>query len=48
MRSLQDVIIIGAGMVGLAVAYRLSVARPWLRLTVIEKEAEIASHQLGG
>lgn len=47
MRSLQDVIIIGAGIVGLAVAYRLSVARPWLRLTVVEKEAEIASHQSG-
>jgi len=45
--SLQAVIIIGGGIVGLALAYRLSVVRPWLRLTVLEKEAEIASHQSG-
>lgn len=42
-----DVAIIGGGIVGLATAYRLLGARPGLKLAVLEKEAELASHQTG-
>jgi len=42
-----DLAIIGGGIVGLATAYRLLEARPQLRLTVLEKEVELASHQSG-
>jgi L-2-hydroxyglutarate oxidase LhgO len=38
---------VGGGIVGLATALRLLEARPGLRLTVLEKEAELASHQTG-
>lgn len=42
-----DVAIIGGGIVGLATTYRLLAARPSLRLIVLEKEPELASHQTG-
>ena len=42
-----DVAIIGGGIVGLATAHRLLEARPGLRLAVLEKEPELASHQTG-
>lgn len=42
-----DVIIIGAGIVGLATAYQLSETRPDLRLLVLEKENAPARHQSG-
>jgi len=42
-----DVAVIGAGLVGLATAYRLLERRPRLRLAVLEKEAEVAAHQSG-
>lgn len=42
-----DVAIIGAGIVGLATARRLLELRPGLRLALIEKEAEVATHQSG-
>jgi L-2-hydroxyglutarate oxidase LhgO len=42
-----DVAVIGGGIVGLATAYRLLEARPKLKLTVLEKEAELATHQSG-
>ncbi|MHB8400022.1 MAG: L-2-hydroxyglutarate oxidase [Candidatus Limnocylindrales bacterium] len=42
-----DVLIVGGGIVGLATAYRLLEARPGLRLAVLEKESELASHQSG-
>ncbi len=45
MRS--DVVIVGGGIVGLAVAYKLAVARPGLRATVLEKEDRLAAHQTG-
>jgi (S)-2-hydroxyglutarate dehydrogenase len=44
---LQDVIIIGAGIVGLATAYRLKEAKPNLKVTILEKENDIALHQTG-
>jgi L-2-hydroxyglutarate oxidase LhgO len=43
----SDVLIVGGGIVGLATAYRLLEARPDLRLTLVEKEAELATHQTG-
>lgn len=42
-----DVAIIGGGIVGLATAHLLLEARPGLRIAVLEKERELASHQSG-
>jgi L-2-hydroxyglutarate oxidase len=42
-----DIAIIGAGIVGLATAYRLLERLPDLRVTVLEKEGQIAAHQTG-
>jgi L-2-hydroxyglutarate oxidase len=42
-----NVLIVGAGIVGLATAYRLLGERPGLRLVVIERENTIAAHQSG-
>ena len=42
-----DVVIIGAGIVGLATALRLLQQRPDLRVVLVEKEATVASHQTG-
>lgn len=43
----QRVIVVGAGIVGLATAYRLATSRPGVRVTVIEKETSVAAHQTG-
>lgn len=40
-----DVIIVGAGIVGLATAYQLSLKYPEKRLLILEKEKKIAQHQ---
>lgn len=42
-----DIAIIGGGIIGLATAYLLLEARPALRIAVLEKEAELATHQSG-
>jgi (S)-2-hydroxyglutarate dehydrogenase len=42
-----DVAIVGGGIVGLASAHRLLEARPDLRVAIVEKEPELASHQSG-
>lgn len=42
-----DVVVVGAGIVGLATALRLLEARPGLRLTVLEREARVGAHQSG-
>lgn len=42
-----DVVIVGAGIVGLATAYRLLERLPDLRVVVVEKEADVALHQSG-
>ena len=47
MSDRRDVVVIGGGIVGLATAYRLLEHRPDLRLTVVEKEPELATHQTG-
>jgi (S)-2-hydroxyglutarate dehydrogenase len=44
---MQDVIIIGAGIVGLATSYKLKEANPNLKITILEKENDIALHQTG-
>jgi L-2-hydroxyglutarate oxidase LhgO len=42
-----DVAIIGGGIVGLATAVRLGEGRPDIRIAILEKEAELATHQSG-
>ena len=42
-----DVAVVGAGIVGLAVARSLSMRHPGLRMVVLDKETEIAVHQTG-
>ena len=47
MSERVDVAIVGGGIIGLATAYRLLEARPELRLTILEQEPELATHQSG-
>jgi L-2-hydroxyglutarate oxidase len=47
MDSRADVLLIGGGILGLAVARELLSRRPGMRLTVLEKEQAIAQHQTG-
>src|SRR5690625_4757257 len=42
-----DFIIVGAGIVGLSTAYKLSVRYPDLDILVLEKEDRVAAHQTG-
>ena len=42
-----DVIVIGAGLVGLATAMALLAGRPGLRIAVLEKESSVGVHQSG-
>ncbi len=42
-----DVAIIGAGIVGLATAYRLLERYPGIRVTLLEKEDRVGTHQTG-
>jgi (S)-2-hydroxyglutarate dehydrogenase len=42
-----DVVVIGAGIVGLATARAVQVARPDARVAVLDKEGSIAGHQTG-
>lgn len=41
----RDVVVVGAGIIGLAVARELTRRRPGLSITVFEKEAEVGRHQ---
>lgn len=45
--SRQDVIIAGAGIVGLAAALKILESKPGTRVTVLEKESGVAKHQTG-
>lgn len=47
MRSTEHVGVIGAGIVGLALARHLALHRPGTRVTVLEKEDRVAAHQSG-
>ena len=42
-----DIIIIGAGIIGLTIAYRLNLDFPNKSLLIIEKEDVVAKHQTG-
>ena len=44
---MQDVIIIGGGIVGLATALKIKQQRPDLSVVVLEKENRVAAHQTG-
>lgn len=43
----SDILIIGAGIVGLATAYQIIRRWPDLKIEILEKESEIAAHQTG-
>lgn len=45
--SVHDCVIVGAGIIGLATAYRLTEAQPGLSVAVVEKEHGPARHQTG-
>lgn len=47
MTERSDVVVVGAGIVGLATARQLLRSRPELRVAVVDKEPAIASHQTG-
>jgi L-2-hydroxyglutarate oxidase len=44
---MQDIAIIGGGIVGLATGYTLLISKPELKVVILEKENKIASHQTG-
>jgi L-2-hydroxyglutarate oxidase LhgO len=43
----SDVVVVGAGIVGLATARALLRARPGLKIAIVDKEATVAAHQTG-
>jgi len=43
----RTVLVVGGGIVGLATAYKLALADPRIRVTVLEKESEVGQHQSG-
>ena len=47
MRSEQGTVIVGGGIIGLATAYKLSLASPGSSVTVLEKEPGVGRHQSG-
>ncbi|MDI9356827.1 MAG: L-2-hydroxyglutarate oxidase [Chitinophagaceae bacterium] len=44
---MNDVVIIGAGIVGLSTAYKLLQKKPFLKIHIVEKENTFAMHQTG-
>lgn len=47
MNNKYDVVVIGAGIVGLSTAYKLIEKKPALKICVIEKEDGVSRHQTG-
>lgn len=45
--KIYDIIIVGGGIVGLSVAYKLQLHHPHLKLLVLEKEPKLSMHQTG-
>src|SRR6476620_8295262 len=44
---MSDIVIIGGGIVGLASALQLQRSNPRLKITLLEKESQLAKHQTG-
>lgn len=44
---MNDVVVIGGGIVGLATAYQIRKKSPDVSITIVEKESEVAKHQTG-
>lgn len=44
---MQDVIVIGGGIVGLATALKITQKQPGIKLLLLEKEPELSAHQTG-
>jgi len=42
-----DIVVIGAGVVGLASAYKIQLHHPGISIAVLEKEEQLAAHQTG-
>jgi L-2-hydroxyglutarate oxidase len=42
-----DIVVVGGGILGLATSYRLLESHPHLRIAIVEKESELATHQSG-
>jgi L-2-hydroxyglutarate oxidase len=42
-----DVVVIGGGIVGLASAYKITLAHPQVCIAILEKEEQLATHQTG-
>ena len=47
MSEQQDIVIIGAGVTGVAIARALTLKHPGLKVTVLEKENQVATHASG-
>ena len=47
IRTRVDVVVVGGGIIGLATADALTTRLPGLTVTVLEKEASVATHQTG-
>lgn len=45
--SSESIGVVGAGILGLAIACRIQAQRPLARVTVVEKESRVAQHQTG-
>ena len=45
--KVNHILVVGGGIVGLAIAFRMLVRFPGIRVTVLEKEKELAFHQTG-
>ena len=42
-----DIVVVGGGIVGLASAYKITLSHPDIRIAVLEKERQLATHQTG-
>ena len=47
MDDIFDYLVVGAGILGLATAYRLQAEKPGATVVVVDKEASVAAHQSG-
>lgn len=42
-----DIVLVGGGIIGLASAYKITLSHPDIRIAVLEKEGQLATHQTG-